>query len=74
MTGWRKKQVANQLGAREKCDIILAALFPCQEELQRAWWSSANKAFNESTPLEILDQDPDSVVKYLYCQISGEYL
>jgi hypothetical protein len=73
MTGWRKKQVADAIGAREKCDIMLAALLPCQEELQQAWWNSANKAFNESTPLEILDQDPDSVVKYLYCQFSGEY-
>lgn len=73
MSGWRKKQVTEQLSPREKCDIMLAALFPCQQELQEKWWTSANKAFDESSPLEILDQNPELVLKYLYCQFSGDY-
>lgn len=73
MSGWRKKQIAEQLSAREKCDILLAALFPCQEDLKKQWWEGPNKAFGGSSPLVILDQDPDSVLKYLYCQFSGEY-
>ena len=72
MTGWRKRQIT-ELGAREKCVIMLASLFPDQPELQEMWLTSANKAFGGSTPLEILDQDPDSVVKYLYCQFSGDF-
>jgi len=72
MTGWRKRQIA-ELTARERGDVLLAALFPCQSELQEKWWISPNKAFGESTPLEILDQDPDCVLKYLYCQFSGDY-
>ena len=72
MTGWRKRQIT-ELGAREKCVTMLASLFPDQPELQEKWWTNANKAFNGSSPLEILDQNPESVLKYLYCQFSGDF-
>lgn len=72
MTGWRKRQIV-ELTAREKGDILLAALFPNQSKLQETWWMSPNLAFDKSTPLEILDKDPDRVLQYLYCQFSGDY-
>ena len=57
----------------EKYNRILHALLGSQELVQK-WWASSNKAFDEMTPIEMLDRDKDRVKNYLLAQLSGEYL
>ena len=44
-----------------------SVLFAClgSDELVDKWWDSPNKAFDMITPNEMLDLNPDYVVKYL---------
>lgn len=58
---------------QERCDLILASLFPNQQDLIEKWWTSPNKAFGDVTPEQIFAEDEQVVVKYLYAQISGDY-
>lgn len=50
-------------------------LFAClgSDELVDKWWDSPNKAFDMITPNEMLDLNPDYVVKYLLDQVCGGY-
>jgi len=56
----------------DKYNRILHALLG-SDELVKQWWASPNKAFDEMTPYEMLDQDKDRVKNYLLAQLSGEY-
>jgi len=56
----------------EKYNRILHALLGSQELVQK-WWSSSNKAFDEMTPIEMLNRDEARVKNYLLAQLSGEY-
>jgi len=58
---------------RQRCDILLQSLFPNQPHLIEKWWESPNKAFDKSSPKEILDRNPEMVVQYLYQQFNGDY-
>jgi hypothetical protein len=58
---------------QKRCDLILASLFPNQQDLIERWWTSPNKAFGEITPEQMFAKDEQVVVKYLYAQISGDY-
>lgn len=58
---------------QERCDIILASLFPDQPLLIEKWWTSPNKAFDLSTPSRMFEQDESRVVKYLYGQLNSDY-
>lgn len=58
---------------QERCDLILASLFPKQQDLIEKWWTSPNKAFGEITPEQMFAEDEQAVVKYLYAQISDDY-
>lgn len=57
----------------DKYDRILYALLGSNELVQK-WWSSSNKAFDEMTPIEMLNRDESRVKNYLLAQLSGEYL
>ena len=57
----------------DKYDRILHALLG-SNELVKQWWASPNKAFDEMTPIEMLNRDEARVKKYLLAQLSGEYL
>jgi hypothetical protein len=57
----------------DKYDRILYSLLGSQELVQK-WWSSSNKAFDEMTPIEMLNRDEARVKNYLLAQLSGEYL
>ena len=56
----------------DKYDRILYALLGSNELVQK-WWSSSNKAFDEMTPIEMLNRDEARVKNYLLAQLSGEY-
>jgi len=56
------------------CDRLLANLFPNQQDMCEKWWNSPNKAFSDLEPIRALDQNPQTVVQYLYSQFSGDYL
>ena len=57
----------------DKYDRILYSLLGSDELVQK-WWSSSNKAFDEMTPIEMLNRDEARVKNYLLAQLSGEYL
>ncbi len=57
----------------DKYNRILYALLGSNELVQK-WWASPNKAFDEMTPIEMLNRDEARVKKYLLAQLSGEYL
>ncbi len=57
----------------DKYDRILYSLLGSQELVQK-WWASPNKAFDEMTPIEMLNRDEARVKKYLLAQLSGDYL
>jgi hypothetical protein len=56
----------------DKYDRILYALLGSNELVQK-WWASSNKAFDEMTPIEMLNRDEARVKNYLLAQLSGEY-
>ena len=56
----------------DKYDRILYSLLGSQELVQK-WWSSSNKAFDDISPIEMLNRDEARVKKYLLAQLSGEY-
>jgi hypothetical protein len=58
---------------KERCDTMLNSLFPDQPHLQKSWWISSNKAFDNKTPEEMLEQDSLRVFTYLWSQLSGDY-
>jgi hypothetical protein len=43
------------------------------KEHSEKWWHNPNKAFNNSTPESQWKTDPDSVCRYLYQFINGDY-
>jgi hypothetical protein len=57
----------------DKYDRILYALLGSNELVQK-WWASPNRAFDEMTPIEMLNRDEARVKNYLLAQLSGEYL
>ena len=56
-----------------RCSKVLMALLG-SEELVKQWWDSPNRAFDGETPLKTLDSNPESVIRYIISQLSGEYL
>ena len=58
---------------KEKCDKMLAALFPGQPALHEKWWASPNRAFDMQTPEQTLAEQPQYVVNYLLGQFNGDY-
>lgn len=42
-------------------------------ELAPKWWSSANRAFDGRTPLEMWDENPTRVYTYLMSSGDGEW-
>lgn len=57
----------------DKCNKLLEILFPGQIELQERWWLSPNRAFDNKTPEQMLDENPGRVVQYLLGQFNGDY-
>ena len=55
---------------KNKLNSILFSLLGSDELVER-WWESPNKAFDMMTPDEMLDLNPDYVVKYLLDQLSS---
>ena len=56
----------------EQFNRILHALLGSQE-LVKQWWASPNKAFDEMTPIEMLNRDEARVKNYLLAQLNGDY-
>lgn len=46
-----------------RCNFLLSALVG-PEQVEK-WWDSRNMAFDEKTPREIFDKDPQEVYNYL---------
>jgi hypothetical protein len=49
---------------KKHLDEILFSLFG-SADLVNKWWLIPNKAFNNATPLEVLETEPKKVVRYL---------
>lgn len=52
-----------------ECDKLIGALVG--KENVNMWWSSPNKAFDNSTPAEVFSEDPKSVYEYLIWHAYG---
>jgi hypothetical protein len=48
---------------KKRCDVLLIALVG--KDLAPKWWDSRNKAFDDKTPSEQWEIDPQSVYDYL---------
>ena len=57
---------------RAKLDQVLKAMLGPDELVQR-WWTVPNRAFNDRTPLDVFDSNPDAVVSYVLGHASGDY-
>lgn len=57
---------------KEKLDQVLKAMLG-SDELVRHWWNGPNRAFNNRTPSDMFDIDPDIVVSYILGYASGDY-
>jgi hypothetical protein len=57
----------------DKYNRILYSLLGSDELVQK-WWSSPNKAFDDITPIEMLNRDETMIKNYLLAQLSGDYL
>ena len=55
---------------RADCDRLVTALVG--EQLSSAWWSSANKAFDNQTPETVFETQPQQVLSYLMKCTTGE--
>lgn len=48
---------------RKRCEVLVIALLG--KKLAEKWWESPNKAFDQRTPEEQWQLDPESVYDYL---------
>ena len=53
--------------------MILQLLFPDQPDLQKKWWTSPNKSFDNKTPEAMFEQDAARVATYLLSHLGGDY-
>lgn len=50
--------------SRARCEALVLGLVG-SKELAKAWWTSANKAFDSATPEEVWQTDYETVYRYL---------
>lgn len=54
---------------RNRCESMILSMVG--KDYTNVWWNSPNKAFQEKTPNEVFDTDPERVYDYIIGHIDG---
>lgn len=55
-----------------RLNLMLLSLLGSHEMVNR-WWVSKNKAFDNESPSDMLEKDPQRVINYVKGQLNGDY-